>query len=139
MNITLKQLTHLAMATTLCIAATSGFAQAPAESTQRGAHGMKKLDTNRDKLISREEAKASPALAKKFDAIDANKDGQLSRDEMKAFHTAHKADKDGDGNISRAEAASKPNLAKHFDQIDTNKDGILTPAERKAWMGKRKG
>ncbi len=135
MTISTKNLSRLAIATTLCLAAASGFAQ-----TDVPKHGgMRKLDTNKDKLISREEAKASPALSKHFDAIDANKDGQLSRAEMKAYHQANKADQDGDGNISRAEAARKPQLAKHFDQIDTNKDGILTPAERKAWMGQRKG
>ncbi len=129
------------IAAATAVACGLSFAQAPAApgapAPQR--HVMKKLDTNGDKLISREEAKANPHLAQNFDKMDANKDGQLSRDEMKAFHKANKADLDGDGNISKAEAASKPNLAKHFDQIDTNKDGILTPAERKAWMAQRKG
>jgi EF-hand domain pair len=134
MNPTFKQLTHLALAASLCVVAASGFAQA-----EQGKHGgIRKLDTNGDKLISREEAKANPKLSKNFDAIDANKDGQLSRDEIKAFHKVHKLDQDGDGNISRAEAAKKPKLAKHFDEIDTNKDGLITPAERKAWMDKRK-
>jgi EF-hand domain pair len=135
MKTTFQQLSHLALAASLCLAAASSFAQA--EGPKHG--GMRKLDTNKDKLISREEAKANPMLAKNFDAIDANKDGQLSRDELKAYHKANKADQDGDGNISRAEAAKKPHLAKNFDKIDTNKDGILTPAERKAWMDAHKG
>lgn len=125
----------LCLAAVLCIASASSFAQA--ERGQQG--GMRKLDSNKDKLISREEAKANPALSKHFDAIDTNKNGQLSRDEMKAFHQANKADQDGDGNISKAEAANKPHLSKNFDKIDTNKDGILTPAERKAWMGSQRG
>jgi Ca2+-binding EF-hand superfamily protein len=130
-----QRFTHFALAACLCLVTASSFAQA-----ERGQHGgMRKLDTNKDKLISREEAKANPMLAKNFDAIDANKDGQLSRDELKAYHQANKADQDGDGNISRAEAAKKPHLAKNFDKIDTNKDGILTPAERKAWMDAHKG
>jgi EF-hand domain pair len=134
MNTTLKHVTHIALVAALSMAAASSFAQ-----VDQGKHGgMRKLDTNKDKLISREEAKASPMLTKNFDAIDTNKDGQLSREEMKAYHQAHKIDQDSDGNISKAEAAKNPNLAKHFDEIDTNKDGILTPAERKAWMGKRK-
>ncbi|TAG27801.1 MAG: hypothetical protein EAZ37_03530 [Burkholderiales bacterium] len=134
MNTTFKHVTHIALVAALSMAAASSFAQA-----EQGKHGgMRKLDANKDKLISREEAKASPMLSKNFDAIDTNKDGQLSRDELKAHHQATKADQDGDGNISRAEAAKKPHLAKNFDKIDTNRDGILTPAERKAWMGKRK-
>ena len=46
-------------------------------------HGkaLKELDTNEDKMISRDEAKGKPRLTKNFDAIDTNKDGQLSRDE----------------------------------------------------------
>ncbi|MFM7332314.1 MAG: EF-hand domain-containing protein [Brachymonas sp.] len=135
MNISAKTLTRFAVAATLCLTAASGFAQS--ETPKHG--GMRKLDTNKDKLISREEAKANPALSKHFEAIDTNKDGQLSRDEMKSFHQANKADQDGDGNISKAEAANKPHLAKNFDKIDTNKDGILTPAERKAWMEAHKG
>lgn len=130
-----QQLTHFALSACLCLAAASSFAQT--ESAKHG--GMRKLDTNQDKLISRDEAKAHAMLSKNFDAIDANKDGQLSRDELKTYHTANKTDQDGDGNISRAEASKKPPLAKNFDKIDTNKDGILTPAERKAWMDARKG
>jgi hypothetical protein len=136
MNAILKQ---IAVATSLCIAAASSIAQATIDTAQRGTHRVKKLDTNKDKLISREEAKGYPPLAQHFDKIDVNKDGQLSRDEMKSARLDHKADQDGDGNISRAEADKKPHLAKQFDQIDTNKDGLLTPAERKAWMASHSG
>ncbi len=117
------------------------FAQTPTTQNAPGQqrHGMKKMDANGDKLISRDEAKSHPQLTQNFDKIDANKDGQLSRDEMKAFYRANKPDQDGDGNISKAEAAKKPHLAKNFDQIDTNKDGIITPAERQAWMAAHKG
>jgi EF-hand domain pair len=134
MKLVSHPLLQLTLAASLSLAAASGFAQ-----TEAHKHGgMRQLDTNKDKLISREEAKANAMLSKNFDAIDTNKDGQLSRDELKAFQKANKADQDGDGNISRAEAARKPNLAKNFDKIDTNKDGILTPAERKAWMDQHK-
>ena len=47
------------------------------------------LDTNKDGLISRDEAAKAPRLLKAFDAIDSNKDGLLSRDEMAAFRRAH--------------------------------------------------
>ena len=50
---------------------------------------LKELDTNNDKMISRDEAKGKPRLIKNFDAIDTNKDGQLSRDELKAYRKAH--------------------------------------------------
>jgi len=41
-------------------------------------------DANHDNLVSRAEAEKSlPTLAPKFDKIDANGDGQLSRDELR--------------------------------------------------------
>src|SRR5690606_40443531 len=40
------------------------------------------LDTNNDGFIDRGEAAASPRLAGRFDQLDANKDGKLSREEM---------------------------------------------------------
>jgi Ca2+-binding EF-hand superfamily protein len=45
-------------------------------------------------------------------------------------------DKNGDGKISREEASAYPNLAKYFDQIDTNKDGMLTGDEVRAHHAK---
>jgi Ca2+-binding EF-hand superfamily protein len=88
-----------------------------------------------------------PHLLGKFDSIDTNKDGQLSRGELSAWKKAHKgerqakaaerfkhADTDGDGAISRAEAEKHaPRLAKKFDQIDSNKDGKLTQDELRAY------
>jgi len=51
----------------------------------RGEH-WKKLDTNGDGKISKEEAKAAPRLAERFDQIDTNKDGFITPDELKAAH-----------------------------------------------------
>src|SRR5690348_14996056 len=50
----------------------------------KGAERLKKLDTDGDGRISRGEAQASPRLAARFDEIDANKDGFLTPDELKA-------------------------------------------------------
>jgi len=47
---------------------------------------LKKLDTDGDGRISREEAKAAPRLAAHFDEIDANGDGFLAPEELKAAH-----------------------------------------------------
>jgi len=41
-----------------------------------------KLDTNGDKSISKEEAKANADLAAKFDELDADKNGSLSESEL---------------------------------------------------------
>jgi len=52
-----------------------------------GAGGLfAKLDMNKDGKISREEANAAPRLAEHFDALDANHDGFVTPDEMKAAH-----------------------------------------------------
>jgi Ca2+-binding EF-hand superfamily protein len=58
----------------------------------RGEHGkdhgafFKKLDTDGDGRISRAEAQAAPRLAERFDAIDANKDGYITKEELQAAH-----------------------------------------------------
>jgi Ca2+-binding EF-hand superfamily protein len=122
---------------------------------ERGSH-FKKADADGNGTLSRAEVeKSMPRLAEKFDQVDTNKDGQLSRDEMKAWKKTHKhahkkgnkadrqakaaerfkhADTNGDGKISRAEAEKNaPRLAKKFDAIDANKDGQLTQEELRAY------
>lgn len=48
------------------------------------AGGAASLDTNRDGLISREEAKASSELSSRFNELDKNRDGSLSAEELGA-------------------------------------------------------
>ena len=125
---------------------------ATAPKGERGSH-FKKADADGNGTLSRAEVeKAMPRLAEKFDQIDTNKDGQLSRDELNAWKKAHRgerqakaaerfkhADADGDGAISRAEAEKHaPRLAKKFDQIDSNKDGKLTQDELRAYREARR-
>jgi Ca2+-binding EF-hand superfamily protein len=113
-----------------------------------GRHGamverLKQADADGNGAISRDEAKALPRLARHFDEIDANRDGQLSKEELHAFHAHKRAqrmaehwkkmDADGDGRVSLAEAqANAPRLAQHFQRIDANGDGFITPEEMKA-------
>ena len=113
----------------------------------RAAH-FRNADTDGSGTLSRAEVtKTLPYLAQKFDGIDKNKDGQLSRAELTAWKKAHRgerqakavdrfrhADADGDGAISRAEAVKHaPRLAKRFDQIDADRDGRLTQEELRAY------
>jgi Ca2+-binding EF-hand superfamily protein len=142
-----------ALAAVLGFVATAALADAtpPQAPGQGQAARFKQADTNGDGMLSRDEAKSLPSIAKHFDEIDTNHDGQVTADEIRAYHAKMRAqrqsaslarfkkiDTDGDGKISRAEAqANSPRLAEHFDEIDTNKDGFITPDEMKAAQVRR--
>ena len=136
--------------------------QMRAKFKERTQEQFRTADKDGDGALSKAEAEASmPRMAKHFDAIDANKDGKITPDELRAHgekrqmqgqqHGAghhdrqaskrrfaerfKQADADGDGTLSRAEAEkSMPRIAKHFDEIDSNHDGKITQEEIKASM-----
>jgi Ca2+-binding EF-hand superfamily protein len=134
-----KQKLHLLMSATLVSAvvlvpsiSTAATGDAPAAHYQK----MKALDKDGDGKISRAEAAVAPHLAKRFDAIDANKDGFITAEEVKVARAKtasvmfKRIDTDNDGRISKAEADSKaPRLAKNFAAVDTNKDGFVSTDE----------
>ena len=132
-------LTALALAAgSTLVLADAGNGAAP----HRGAfmERLKAADTNGDGMLSQQEAAALPRIAENFAAIDANKDGYVTFDELRAFmkakhgqHGAHAfkaADANGDGKVSRDEFLAA--AAARFDKMDANKDGFLTPEEIKA-------
>lgn len=84
-----------------------------------GGERWAKLDVNKDGRISREEAKADPRLAARFDQLDLNKDGYLD-----------KADR---------ELRIKQRRDAWFAAADTNKDGQLSKAEFDAAKGPMHG
>jgi Ca2+-binding EF-hand superfamily protein len=102
------------------------------------------LDADADGFVSREEARNAPRLSQDFDAVDSNKDGRLSRDELHAHRVAKggdglaRLDTNKDGSISRDEAKTAPRLSANFDALDSNKDGLLSHDElRSVWAGRR--
>lgn len=83
------------------ISASAAFAQTPPE-PPKGHHAdraakmherIKAADKDGDGKISRAEAVALPYIAKHFDEIDTNKDGFLTKEEMKAFHDKRAANR----------------------------------------------
>ena len=115
---------------------------------------MAKFDADGNGAITVAEARAG--AAKMFAGADADKDGRVTREEMRAFHgrmgdhhrgphggghrggppkgEGHKGpmhlDSDGDGALTLAETQS--GIDQHFARIDSNKDGSITEAEMRS-------
>jgi len=79
-----------------------------------------------------------------FTKMDANKDGELTQNEMHEGHKApagattgtthldrrfHAADADHDGGLNTTEAKHMPMLTQYFTQVDANSDGKVTRQE----------
>lgn len=133
--------TTVAILTTLALGATATLVLADQGDNPRRAAMVERLkaaDTNADGLISRAEAAALPRLAERFDEIDANKDGQVSFEELRASRGKHRGhgehfkrmDADNDGKVSKVEALAAAGAA--FDRLDANKDGFVTQDEAKS-------
>lgn len=75
----------------------------------------KKLDTDGDKYLSKEELQGKNKLNARFDDIDTDKDGKLSREETLAF----------------VQKRADERAAKLFLNLDSNKDGSITVDEIK--------
>lgn len=82
-----------------------------------GSEKFDMVDTNHDGAISREEAAAAPNLAGKFDEIDADHDGRVVPAELKAYAKTHRG-KEG-----------KAGKVKDIMSLDANHDGVLTRDE----------
>jgi Ca2+-binding EF-hand superfamily protein len=88
-----------------------------------------------------------PHVAKNFAAIDTDKDGTVSLDEIRAsmkkagkqmhdrgVERFKSADKDNDGTLTKDEAKAMPRVAKNFDAIDTDRDGTVSEKEIHDYM-----
>ena len=72
---------------------------------------------------------ADKAKAGWFTKLDANGDGKLSPEELKAIDT------NGDGKISADEAKAYGIPEGHFNKLDVNGDGFITQDEMKTYGG----
>jgi Ca2+-binding EF-hand superfamily protein len=52
---------------------------------------MRELDKDGDQMLSRTEVESMPKLAQNFDSIDGNRDGKLSREELRAAREQRRA------------------------------------------------
>ena len=121
--------------------ATAAFPQDPQAPQDKRAgrhHGkLKKMDANHDGQITRDEWKGRP---KGFDKVDKNNDSTISRDEAMAAgknrgkQHLKRMDANQDGQIVRGEWTGNP---EGFSKLDANNDGIITKEEMKA--GRHKG
>jgi Ca2+-binding EF-hand superfamily protein len=85
----------------------------------------------------------SPGILENFDAIDADKSGSLSKEELTTWFEQRReqfrlemqervkaADTDGNGLLTRDEARlGLPHLYEHFEFVDANGDGSVSLAE----------
>lgn len=129
-------------------ASACGFAQAQNGPEDRGAHhGLFESDSNNDGVLTRAEFDAGRQTL--FARLDADNNGQLSREEMRAQRGEHRgrrgdhrggppggppgggfegADANNDGNITRDEFLARP--IQMFERLDANHDGVISAAER---------
>lgn len=105
--------------------------------TGKRAGKLKKMDTNQDGQIARDEWKGQDG---NFQKLDRNSDGIISREELAAgrqqFGKQHLKQMDTDRNrqISRDEWSGDPEM---FNRLDRNSDGIISGREMKS--RRRKG
>ena len=137
-----KPLAIAAFSTALIIGATSSFAFGSHGNHKMGGPGkniFKKLDLNKDGVITRQEAQE--ARAQRFGKIDADGDGTVTVAEIdKAiekklrrmqvrlrYKMLSRLDSDGDGQVTKEEFDAKP--MRFFDRADRNGDGQVTKQE----------
>ena len=138
----MKTLHILALAIAAALASTFAVAQTATPAT--GVKAAQRIDANGDGVIDRAEAAKAPRLAAKFDQLDTDKDGRISRTEANAGNagfaarfTEMDANKDGYLDRSDRELRMTRERAAFFAGADANRDGRLSRDEFAVEQGAR--
>jgi Ca2+-binding EF-hand superfamily protein len=105
-----------------------------AELPPRMQRWLTPADVDHDGVLSDQELEQARAkFSERFHGLDANHDGKLEVAELPDHAKEHlaKADADGDGVLSKDElkAFHEQHFNERFQQADTNRDGVLTADE----------
>ena len=93
------------LAFVIAVALASMAASARATSSDR-APRFDRLDSNADGRLSREEAAAHSAVAQRFEQLDVNKDGFLSRNELAPKRRSMCDPSEAEGQVVKAQSHS---------------------------------
>jgi hypothetical protein len=101
---------------------------------KRGEARFEQLDTNKDGTVSKDEFVQKRAAH--FDQADANKDGKLTQAERAAAHEARMKERmqkraDKHGDETLTREQMKAKTAEKFAKLDANNDGKLSSDELK--------
>lgn len=115
-------------ATTLGGVAVATQGMAPGGGMARGERMLKRVDTNNDGAISRDEMRTQ--AEKRFARRDANGDGKLTAEELQR----RGGKRDGRGHAGHHGGGRAPGamIDGMFERLDTNRDGSITRAEADA-------
>ena len=140
----MRKILLVAVGAAALAASACGFAQAQNGPEDRGGHhGLFESDSNNDGVLTQSEFDAGRDAV--FARLDADNNGQLSREEMHAQRGEHRgrrgghrggrpgggfegADANNDGNITRDEFLARP--IQMFERLDANHDGVISASER---------
>lgn len=142
----MRKILLVAVGAAALAASACGFAQAQNGSANQNArHGIFQSDANSDGVLTR--AEFNSGREADFARLDADHNGELTREEMRAHRGEHRrggrrgehrdgppggglagADANNDGNITREEFLARP--TQMFARLDTNSDGVISASER---------